>query len=61
MRNTEAGHGGRIVLLTPPKDADSPYMAFITAVLTALRSAVRREPLLTTPDAAAIRKALLAP
>lgn len=58
----EEGRGCRIVILTlTPDTASSPYMTFITAVLTALRSAARREALLAAPNAAAIRKALLTP
>lgn len=58
----EEGRACRIVILTlTPDTANSPYMTFITAVLTALRSAARREALLAAPNAAAIRKALLTP
>lgn len=58
----EEGRGCRIIILTlTPDDVNSPYMTFITAVLTALRSADRREALLAAPTATAIRKALLAP
>ncbi len=54
------GKACRIIILTlTPDDVDSPYMTFITAVLTALRSPQRREAVLVAPNAAAIRKALL--
>lgn len=58
----EEGRACRIIILTlTPDTANSPYMTFITAMLTALRSAARREALLAAPNAAAIRKALLTP
>ena len=56
------GRACRIVILTlTPDTANSPYMTFITAVLTALRSEAKREALIAAPTAAAIRKALLQP
>lgn len=58
----EEGRACRIIILTlTPDTANSPYMTFITAVLTALRSAARREAVLEASNAAAIRKALLTP
>lgn len=58
----EEGRACRIVILTlTPDTVNSPYMTFITAVLTALRAPAKREALLQAPDAAAIRKALLTP
>ncbi len=58
----EEGRGCRIIVLTlTPDEENSPYMTFITAMLTALRSPARREALLNAEDAPGIRKALLAP
>jgi mannitol/fructose-specific phosphotransferase system IIA component (Ntr-type) len=58
----EEGKNCRIVILTLTPDAPgSPYMTFITAVLTALRSERRREAILEATTAAAIKKALIAP
>ena len=58
----EEGHNCRIVILTLTPDAPgSPYMTFITAILTALRSEETREAILNAPTAAAIKKAFLAP
>ena len=58
----EEGHNCRIVILTLTPDAPgSPYMTFITAILTALRSEETREAILAAPTAAAIKKAFLAP
>lgn len=58
----EEGKNCRIVILTLTPDAPgSPYMTFITAILTALRSEDRRKKLLEAPSVAAIKKALLAP
>lgn len=58
----EEGRACRIIILTlTPDTVNSPYMTFITAVLTALRAPAKREALLQAPDAAAIRKALLSP
>ena len=58
----EEGRGCRIVILTlTPDTVNSPYMTFITAVLTALRAPAKREAILQAPDAAAIRKTLLTP
>ena len=54
------GRACRIIILTlTPNEANSPYMTFITAVLTALRSAAKREAVLAAADARAIRKALV--
>lgn len=56
------GRDCRIVILTlTPNAVNSPYMTFITAMLTALRSAARREAVLQAASAAEIRKALLQP
>ena len=58
----EEGRACRIVILTlTPDTVNSPYMTFITAVLTALRAPAKREALLQATDAATIRKALLTP
>lgn len=58
----EEGRGCRIVILTlTPDTVNSPYMTFITAVLTALRAPAKREAILQATDAAAIRKTLLTP
>ncbi len=56
----EDGRGCRIIILTlTPEDENNPYMTFITAILTALRSEARREAVLNAENAPAIRKALL--
>lgn len=56
------GRACRIIVLTlTPDGANSPYMTFITAVLTALRSPLTRQALLDAPDARTIRKVLLQP
>ncbi|MEG1932960.1 MAG: cation:proton antiporter [Kiritimatiellia bacterium] len=56
----EEGRDCRIIILTlTPDTINSPYMTFITAMLTALRSPRKRAALLEAPDALAIRKALL--
>lgn len=58
----EEGKNCRIVILTLTPDAPgSPYMTFITAILTALRSERRREAILEATTASAIKKALIAP
>ncbi len=58
----EDGRGCRIIILTlTPEEENSPYMTFITAILTALRSSARREAVLEATDAPGIRKALLSP
>lgn len=58
----EEGRACRIVILTlTPDTVNSPYMTFITAVLTALRAPTKREAILQAPDAATIRKTLLTP
>lgn len=58
----EEGRDCRIIILTlTPDTVGSPYMMFITAVLTALRSQSKREALLAAPDAKTIRKLLLTP
>ena len=58
----EEGRGIRIVLLTlTPDTVNSPYMTFITAALTALRSEERRNAILAAGDGATIRKLLIAP
>lgn len=58
----EEGRGCRIILLTlTPDTPGSPYMTFITAALTVLRSEQTRQAILSAPTAAAIKKALLTP
>ena len=58
----EEGRDCRIIILTlTPDTVNSPYMTFITAILTALRAPAKRAALLDAPDAAAIRKTLLSP
>ncbi len=58
----EESRGCRIIILTlTPNSANSPYMTFITAILTALRSSAKREALLTAQTAAEIRKGLMTP
>ncbi len=60
--DNEEGRDCRIIILTlTPDEENSPYMTFITAILTALRSPARREAVLNAEDAPSIRKALLAP
>lgn len=60
--NEPEGKDCRIVILTLTPDAPgSPYMTFITAILTVLRSAKTREAILSAPTAAAIKKAILTP
>ncbi len=54
------GRACRIIILTlTPDEENSPYMTFITAILTALRSETRRKAVLAAQDAPSIRKALL--
>ncbi len=56
----EEGKNCRIIILTLTPDAPgSPYMTFITAILTALRSERRRIAILNAQNAADIKKALL--
>ena len=54
------GKACRIIILTlTPDTANSPYMTFITAVLTILRSEERRNAVLNAPNAVAIRSAFI--
>lgn len=54
------GKACRIIILTlTPDTANSPYMTFITAVLTVLRSEERRKAVLNAPNAIAIRSAFI--
>ena len=56
------GKACRILVLTlAPTDATGPYMAFLTAILTVLRSDAKREALLHAPDAKTLRECLLSP
>lgn len=58
----DEGRNCRIIILTLTPDAPgSPYMTFITAILTALRAEHRRTAILKAASAASIKKALLAP
>ncbi len=55
----EEGKDCRIIILTLTPDAPgTPYMTFITAILTSLRSERRRAAILEAPSAADIKKAL---
>ena len=58
----EEGQNCRIIILTLTPDAPgSPYMTFITAILTALRSEQTRIAILEADTSATIKKAILAP
>lgn len=58
----EEGRACHIIILTlTPDTANSPYMTFITAVLTALRSPDKRRALTQATTAEAIRGILLSP
>lgn len=57
--DTENGACHIIILTLMPPTINSPYMAFITAMLTLLNSPLRRHKILNAQTARAVKKALL--